>query len=1203
MASIVVDREWIGALDEHYLRRTFGEVTYERAVRYARAGQVERIESGDHGRLLTARVRGTRSAPYQCLVVAADRGRTVGRGDPSPAAPGTRCSCPVQVACKHAVALIIAARELAFTASPTGAVAGGGSSDAPAWERSLAAVAARLSTPSIGSGTTPMAIQVGVVPARVGWRGSAAGLPDGVGSTGLGPQVRLRLVVRGASGRWVRSTVTWEQLRYPPLHVRLDPEQRAAAMRLRDLHGRGAGWSFSSVPAQLSLAELGSSVWADLARCVEAGIELVPERDADPPVRLATAPATLRLELRRDGRETAPVAGAAPGPGADDAGLVIDAAFAVDGRIVPVTGRNAGGDAGDSSAPADVSLVGTPPHGLVLRQEGELVLAGLDAPLDEARSTLLGLAEEVRVPPGDVPRFLSTYFPVLRRRLDLVVADDVEVPEVEPLRLALDVAFEAGDQVTLRWSYLYGGRAGTRLPLAPSRTDPAIPVRDPAAERAVVQGLPETDLSRSLTHQVGLHRQLVPVQRFHGLDTILIATELLPALRDRDDIVVTVHAQPPPYREAQQAPRIEVSISDLVEGSPSRSERQRPGRGDSGRSDPGQSDPGESRRGTGRTPPAVSPAVSPDRGATDWFDLGIDVTIDGESVPFAQLFTALAQGADHLVLASGTWFRLDRPELEELRRLIEEARGLSAAGDLRDGTLRLAPVHAGLWEELVALGVVREQSQAWERSAGALLALDPGRRLEAADVPAGVRATLRPYQVEGFAWLALLWDARLGGVLADDMGLGKTLQMLSLAERARAAGELDDAPLLVVAPTSVVSTWASEAATFTPELRVATVTQTAAKRGASLAEVAGGAHVVVTSYTLLRLEADDYAARGWSGLVLDEAQFVKNRASKVYQSVRRVPAPVRFVISGTPLENNLMDLWSLLSIAAPGLFADPVAFTQDYRKPIEGGDTAQLARLQRRIRPLMLRRTKETVAADLPPKQEQVVSVTLSPAHRRLYDTRLHRERATILKLIDDLDRNRMTILRSLTVLRQLSLAPALVDPDHASTRSSKIDVLLEMVEDIVAGGHRALVFSQFTGFLRLVRDRLDAAGIGYAYLDGRTRDRQKRIEAFRTGDDPLFLISLKAGGFGLTLTEADYVFVLDPWWNPAAEAQAVDRTHRIGQDKHVHVYRLVAADTIEEKVLALQERKRDLFRRVVGEGGDLSAPLSADDIRGLLQE
>ncbi len=1117
MAELVIDRAWIATLTEDHLRRAFGNSTFERGVGYARAGRVEHLETGDHGRMLMASVRGTRSRPYHCLVIAAKQHP----GD----RPSTRCSCPVTTGCKHAVAVIEAVRAhvgddsqgLGRTAS--GRVAAGadqprrapGEPAAPhPWEQVLSAVARQRPAPAPAA-ATPLALQVTVRAAQLPRHGYSSS-PARV----IPAHVAIHPVVRGSSGRWIKTGVSWRLLDARTPRVPLDPAQLAYATRIISLFRAGRSWQYTNVPDQIGLAELGSDVWPLLAGAEDAGIELITERPDNPAVRVGSASTELAVRLRR----------------APEEGLLLEPGTMWDGQWLPMP---------------DVNLVGTPPHGWWRETGDGLDLAGFPQALDRGQHALA--IEPLVVPPADVGHFLATYYPVLHQTVRLDVDDDVEVPEIEPPRLALDVTFEADNQVVLRWQFLYGGLGGTRLPVVATAEDPPVPVRDSGAEQKLVDSLLASPPIR--THMYGGHPHLVPVQRCHGLETIAVATELVPELTKRDDVVVTVHTEPPPYREADEAPRIELSISDATDAA----------------------------------------------GATDWFDLGVEVTIDGETVPFVPLFTALARGEDHLVLESGTWFRLDRPELEQLRRLIDEARLL----DDGDGTsLRLSPVHAGLWGELVALGVVREQSQAWTRSAGALLELDPS---QAAAVPAGVRAELRPYQVAGFQWLALLWQARLGGILADDMGLGKTLQMLSLAERARAAGDLGEAPLLVVAPTSVVPAWAAEAAKFAPELRVATVTQTSAKRGTPIARVAEGAHVVVTSYTLLRLEADDYAARAWAGLVLDEAQFVKNRHSKVYQAVRRVPAPVRFAITGTPLENNLMDLWSLLSVAAPGLFADPAVFTDLYRRPIEGGDAAQLARLQRRIRPLMLRRTKEQVAADLPPKQEQIVSVTLTPAHRRIYDTRLHRERQRVLQLIEDLDRNRMTILRSLTVLRQLSLAPALVDPAHAATRSSKIDVLMELVDDVVAGGHRALVFSQFTGFLRLVRDRLDSAGIGYAYLDGRTRDRERRIAQFREGDDPLFLISLKAGGFGLTLTEADYVFVLDPWWNPAAEAQAVDRAHRIGQDKHVNVYRLVAADTIEEKVVALQERKRDLFTRVVGEGGELSAPLSADDIRGLLED
>jgi SNF2 family DNA or RNA helicase len=434
------------------------------------------------------------------------------------------------------------------------------------------------------------------------------------------------------------------------------------------------------------------------------------------------------------------------------------------------------------------------------------------------------------------------------------------------------------------------------------------------------------------------------------------------------------------------------------------------------------------------------------------------------------------------------------------------------------------------------------------------------------------------------------------------MGLGKTLQMLAMVLRAHERGELDD-PVLVVAPTSVLSTWQSEAARFAPSLSTVVVDRTRTKAGRGLEETIAGAQVVITSYAVARIDEVAFRSRPWGAVVLDEAQFVKNHQAKTYQAVRRLTARAKFAITGTPLENSLMDLWSLLSIVAPGLHPRPALFKELWAKPIEnGGDAERLAALRRRIRPLMLRRTKEAVATELPPKMEQVLSVDLHPRHRAVYDRHLQRERQRLLGLIDDVNGNRIAILRALTVLRQMSLDPSLVDDAYAGLASSaKVDALVEQLGELAEEGHRALVFSQFTGFLSIVRRRLEAEGIAHEYLDGSTRNRAERIASFREGTAPVFLISLKAGGFGLTLTEADYVFVLDPWWNPAAEAQAIDRTHRIGQTRPVNVYRMVSRDTIEEKVVALQERKRDLFQRVVDDGGSLSGAITADDVRDLL--
>jgi SNF2 family DNA or RNA helicase len=380
------------------------------------------------------------------------------------------------------------------------------------------------------------------------------------------------------------------------------------------------------------------------------------------------------------------------------------------------------------------------------------------------------------------------------------------------------------------------------------------------------------------------------------------------------------------------------------------------------------------------------------------------------------------------------------------------------------------------------------------------------------------------------------------------------------------------------------------------------LTDTLAKRRTTLQAAIAGADAVVTSYTLLRMDFESHASITWAGLILDEAQYVKNHTSKAYQCARKLPAQVKIGITGTPMENNLMELWSLLSITAPGLFPNPERFREYYAKPIEKNANAlMLAQLRQRIRPLIKRRTKEQVAADLPEKQEQVLEVELSARHRKLYQTHLQRERQKVLGLIGDIDKNRFTILRSLTVLRQLSLHAALIDESYADVSSAKIEALLEQIADVAGGGHRALVFSQFTRFLKMARAALENAGVECCYLDGSTTNRPAVIQEFKEGTAPVFLISLKAGGFGLNLTEADYCFLLDPWWNPATEAQAVDRTHRIGQTRHVMVYRLISAGTIEEKVSALAARKAELFSSVIDSDGAFSSSLSADDIRSLL--
>ncbi|HEY0259034.1 MAG TPA: DEAD/DEAH box helicase [Lacisediminihabitans sp.] len=584
----------------------------------------------------------------------------------------------------------------------------------------------------------------------------------------------------------------------------------------------------------------------------------------------------------------------------------------------------------------------------------------------------------------------------------------------------------------------------------------------------------------------------------------------------------------------------------------------------------------------------------------DWFDLGVLVTVEGRTVPFTPLFRALSKGESKLLLIDHSYLSLEHPAFDELRRLLAEASELTEW----ETRPRISRYQASLWSEFEDLADETEQAQAWRRTVGGLLAADP---LPATPVPVGLLATLRPYQQDGLDWLAFLWEHRLGGILADDMGLGKTLQALALIGHAvagRTSESPPSAPFLVVAPTSVVAGWLSEAERFAPGLISRAVTATESKSGLSIAETAFGADVVVTSYALFRLDFESYRALPWAGLILDEAQFVKNPASKAHQCALDLATPFKLAITGTPMENSLLDLWSLFQIVAPGLFPSRRRFADEYLRPIADAENpARLEKLKRRIRPLMMRRTKELVATELPAKQEQVLRVELTPRHRRLYETFLQKERQKLLGLIEDLDRNRFIVFRSLTLLRMLSLDASLVDEKYGDIPSAKLEALFERLDDVIAEGHRALVFSQFTSFLGRAAARLEAAGIAYQYLDGSTRGRASVISRFRDGNAPVFLISLKAGGFGLTLTEADYVFLLDPWWNPATETQAIDRTHRIGQTRAVNVYRMISSDTIEEKVMALKDRKARLFDAVMDDDTPFGAGITADDIRGLLED
>jgi superfamily II DNA or RNA helicase len=944
-----------------------------------------------------------------------------------------------------------------------------------------------------------------------------------------GPGLHARPVVRGRRDRWVQGGLTWANLGYA--YDAGTTDQRTAVRQLLALHS--LDFPYGVRDAWLPLERINAPLlWEALEGIRHAGVALVLDDREQAPVTLLSEKAVVAVDIRK------------VDPESETSGLEV---------TVPVTVADA------TAEPDHLGFLGRPAHGVFLWQtppgndDGEptaVRLPPLAEPVDDALAAL-ALQPPVSVPPGDVEAFTVQALPALRAEHPVVSRDgSYALPEPPHPVLELRVQHFGQAKAELTWGWRYvnpGGDAdrSPRVPLQPGRDDDPLVRRDVATEADILLSLEW--LIRDFPHlgvPTATGHRLASIGILVGLPMLGFVRDALPRLLADERLLVTVSGSPLDYREADEAP-------------------------------------------------AITMTAVPRAASRDWLDLSVTVTVDGQEVPFDELLRALTAGEEILILASGTYLRLDQPDLQRLRALVEEARSL--AEHTRDG-LGVSRYHVDLWAELERLGVIDTQEQAW-RQALASLATEgsiPGRPLSPR-----VHATLRGYQTDGYAWLAHLRESGLGGVLADDMGLGKTLQAIALIADARENGT---GPWLVVAPASVVHNWSAEIARFAPSLTVVPVMETTKRRGSGIVTDAEDADVVVVSYTLFRIDIDEFASRSWGGLILDEAQFVKNRQSQGYACARRLDAPVKFAITGTPMENNLMELWSLLSITAPGLFPNPKRFAEFYQRPIEReGDDERLALLRRRIRPFLLRRTKEEVAAELPAKVEQVLELDLHPRHRRIYDTRLQRERQKVLGLLGDMDANRIQIFQSLTMLRQLSLDASLVDDAHAGIPSAKLDALLEMLDDVVAEGHRVLVFSQFTRYLALAKSRLESAGIRYAYLDGRTRNRGRVIEEFRTGSVPVFLISLKAGGFGLNLTEADYVVLLDPWWNPATEAQAVDRAHRIGQDRQVMVYRLVSRDTIEEKVMALKAEKAALFAGVLSDSAARGTGLTADDIRDLL--
>ena len=544
---------------------------------------------------------------------------------------------------------------------------------------------------------------------------------------------------------------------------------------------------------------------------------------------------------------------------------------------------------------------------------------------------------------------------------------------------------------------------------------------------------------------------------------------------------------------------------------------------------------------------------------------------------------ALSSGEEYIRVNDGQWARLEGVDVERLRVLLRGAAQLTRSRSIDD--IRLHTSQVGLWESLSQTVDVAQEDLQWRSRTSALkqLALSAQSHTDHDQDP-----RLRPYQLEGRNWLHSRISSGFGCILADDMGLGKTRQVLAAIDALREEGSLES-PVLILVPTSVISSWADEAASCFPQLRTC-VLRASHQRNPHAWDDIPQSNIVITSHTLFRMDHLLWSKHSLSGLVIDEAQVLKNPRTMLYRSVKELQVPWRICVSGTPIENSLEDLWALMSLSVPGLLSTHAHFNEKFRRPIEGTQQdSALELLHTLIAPFILRRTKEEVTPELPDRIETLLPVPLEGRQRQIYDRYLTRERARLLRiqLNNEGSQGRFEVLAALTRLRQLSLDPALVDERYEGVGSAKINLLCSHLEQIVPAGHQVLVFSQFVSFLERIDTALKQRGISCLLLEGKTRKREEVIAKFRRGEESVFLISLKAGGVGLTLTEADYVYIMDPWWNPSVEAQAINRAHRIGQDRAVNVYRLVAQDTIEEKVCQLQAHKQRLIDTVVDDVGD----------------
>lgn len=569
----------------------------------------------------------------------------------------------------------------------------------------------------------------------------------------------------------------------------------------------------------------------------------------------------------------------------------------------------------------------------------------------------------------------------------------------------------------------------------------------------------------------------------------------------------------------------------------------------------------------------------------DWFDLNIRIDIEGVEMPLKELRKSVRQNQKYVRLKDRSIARLSDAWFEKFKHLFNFS-------ELEDEHVKVSRHHVTLIDVLFSRV---ENSQTDEEFRHSLKKLRDFNGIEKVDLPKGIKGTLRPYQVFGYNWLHFLKKYRFGGCLADDMGLGKTVQTLALLLKEKEEGCLGTS--LIVCPTSVVFNWELEIKKFTPTL--STLVHTGLKRARDPKEFENY-DLILTSYGTMRQDIAFLKDINFHYAVLDESQKIKSPQSQTAKAARVLQAQHRLVLTGTPVENNTIELWSQFAFLNPGLLGNLHYFRRSFTLPIEKrGDRAAADFLKQMIFPFILRRTKERVAPELPEKIEQIFYCAMNPEQEKLYIQWRDFYRAKILSKIDQfgLDKARINILEGLVRLRQIACHPHLVD-NSIDEDSGKFEILKEFVEEILSENHKILIFSQFVKMLKLIRKYFDEQGIEYEYLDGHVTDRKKCVERFQNQENiRTFLISLKAGGTGLNLTAADYVIHYDPWWNPAVERQATDRAHRIGQDKNVFVYRLITRDSVEEKMLQLQERKKQLVSDLVSTDADVFKSLSRDDV------